>query len=91
MPRLKCMVHANTVTTDWLLQAESLANFAQAMKLDERPVRGLVCEVNAMDETSSRKKGHTADECRKKKRDNEAKKKGGSRKKKVNGENKENN
>jgi hypothetical protein len=66
-------------------QAERLANFAQAMTLDERPSRTLGREVNAMDSPTAasvditcnycKKKGHLTEECRKTNRDGETKKK----------------
>ncbi len=71
--RSALMARANMVTTDWLLQAESLANFSQAMALEERLARGPGREGNATSEVTvgatcghCKKKGHTAEECRKK-------------------------
>jgi hypothetical protein len=59
-------------TTNWLLQAETLANFAQAITLNKRSSRSPGRKINAMNETSvlavdvtcsyCKKKGHTTDE-----------------------------
>jgi hypothetical protein len=47
--RQMLMTRADLESNDWLLQAELLANFAQAMTLDERPSRTLGRDLNAMD------------------------------------------
>jgi hypothetical protein len=47
------MAKANMRTTDWLLEAESLANFAQSMTLGERPAHTLGRSINAVDVNSA--------------------------------------
>jgi hypothetical protein len=47
------MAKAIMKTTDWLLEAESLANFAQSMTLDERPARTLGRSINIVDDNSA--------------------------------------
>jgi hypothetical protein len=50
--RPSLMAKANMKTTDCLLEAESLVNFAQSMTLDERPARTLGRSINTVEYTS---------------------------------------
>jgi hypothetical protein len=64
--RQMLLARADLESNDWLLQAERLANFAQAMTLDERPSRALGREVNAMDSPTVTSVDITCSYCKKK-------------------------
>ena len=80
------MAKVNMDSNDYLVQAERLSNFAQAMTLEDRVPRNLGREVNAIEEDSiqaveeltcsyCKRNGHRVEDCRTKKRDNGSTKK----------------
>jgi hypothetical protein len=79
-PELKptLVAKANMDTSTPLMEAERMANFAQSLTMEERPSRALGRQVNAIEEETvsavepivcsyCKNKGHSVEECRKKK------------------------